>query len=377
MSTVCKKLAEASTLVPLFLIAAFQGALPSGLFSHLVMSWAHNVHTLAMDSRILAVSGHADFLARASRLHTVIVRCRNASASAELDSLLSTCPDLGRMECCGHYMPRTFPPALQTLRVDARSWRSDQQARELIARLDRCAVQLQFLHIRLDSSLVLASPIVLPMLQELRISFVVQPQRPPDLSWLRAQPCMRLGIRVDMPPCSTAHQAQIVRQIQQLQVDHLFLEFLTPFSPAMQAIWQPLTTCQQIFITIRDPDSSRLELEALPSCQRLEIQAPAYAHREVLVHWAAVAGWDRHRGKNLYAADSSCTPYVLRYLGCPASGAAQPRCAVWADSKVQVVGTSASSVRLYNKHMKIHASHASQTWGWMLTFECSPDKLGQ
>ena len=369
MSSVSKTFSEAAALVPLSLTADWEEDLPPGFFSSLLVSWAQNVYTLAMDCRILDLPGHADFLTGATGLQNVTVHCASASASAAICSLLSSSPTIVSMTWLGPYMPRTFPAALQRLRIDC----SDcaHQAQQLILALSQCAVQLQSLEMGAGLS-SLASPIALPMLQEIDVIIVLgqSSQQSADFSWLRTQPCMHLWLKVTILPHSTAQQAQAVREIQQLQVAKLSLEFLSAFSPAEQMIWQPLSTCKHISITIRDPASSALELQALPRCRRLEIGAIAYAHREVLIHWAAVAHWDSHVCKNLYAEDSSCLPYVLKYLGCPASDAARPKWVVWADSQVQVAGTPTTrqkAVRLRHKPLK---HHTPSQWGWMLSFRC-------
>ena len=363
-SSVCRKFSEASTLVPLSLNLNFEDALPPRLFSSLLMSWAHNVHTLLMDNSSLAVPGHAKFLVRAKGLQKVTVYCVSASASAAFDPLLSNNPCIVQLICIGNYTPLTFPPALRELAVSIGSSLSNSyQAQHFLAALDKSAVPLRVLDIELDpSSPVLVSPVVLPMLQELRISLSVGLD-PVDLSWLRSQPCMHLCIFVEVYTQDAARQAQAMGQIQQLQVFSLELSFHCAFTSAVQEVWQPLSSCYNVLIKVKDPDCSKLELEALPRCLTFALCVPDYFHNEVLIHWAAVAHWDLHVGRNLYAEDCSCIPYVLKYLGCPAFNAAEPRWRVSVESMVQVVGIHSHTV----PPCRVHSQRPfPRAWGHML-----------
>ena len=271
------------------------------LGSKLVLSWAQHVTLLSIDDYILATSdlaGIATFLAHATRLRSVHARCSSLRTAAIADQLFGRIKSITKLACTGMYLPAIMNPGLQELELDLHAYAeytnelpgSEMLLEIAVIRLNTWVSSLKFLQIDLGQTPVMACESFLPELQQMQISFAVG-NTAADLSWLRTQPCRCLSITVEIDGQNYIHQAHALAELQQLQLERVFLSVSVPYDSQMQAVWQQLSSPQAVRLLLHH--RQLMNLESLPGSPQLYINASLDRDLTWYVAWGLVHGPQR------------------------------------------------------------------------------------
>ena len=241
--------------------------------------WGPVVRSLRLSPEWYSKPGLAIFLATASRLQGLQLRCTDVLTAAQASFLMSrSCAR--EIIIHGWHMPQ-FPAALSSLCVHFPAYESQEhQLREIgtpSALIYLLASQQSLVCLTLHfprGCIMLISNIQLP---ELAVILHLKVQRSIlRLSWLRQQPCRSLELHLTIQsPLLEASEAA-VKELCQLPITILILRFRVPLSAQVQALWQQVAVSQHCTLLVPDifGVNAGHDLCALPSCPDICIEAP-------------------------------------------------------------------------------------------------------
>ena len=300
----CHKLREAAKLV----LADFSHcnaldledlqSVDARLDSHLLLDWAPScVRKVELGDRGFELQGLLPFFRACHQLRVLEISFPEKwDCHAQADRVLATCRNLKILKCSG-LVPNVLPPTLTALKVSFAPWAAAQRNRPyasgladvLLCRLAGVS-PLERLDLDLSwSPVVAAQPkLVLHRLREVRLQFIYQARSPRalDLSWLRDQPLDWLHLSIHVCAHTLDDHSTLVRQLQQLTIHHLVMEFCCESEPSAQQPWADLAIQSELEVLL----CHGMTLGALSQCKDRTVGLYGYRTPDAScsILWAAL-----------------------------------------------------------------------------------------
>ena len=250
---------------------------PVTFHTKLMLSWAPLIRELDLLVSQISPAGLPAFVAL-SQLTSLKLRgwLWTGCAYTPIDPLLQQCSHLQTLSSDNGLVPTVYPPSLQRLKLIMPRYQPDNPhcltsaavADNLVLQISQ-ASRLQYLTLDLGKWGVLPSVQQLPRLQRLNVSFSLAENKYMDLSWLRAQPCQELWVHVGISFGHSRTRADVIAQLQQVEMQHCHLEFGQKILMLRQAAWQHVRAAGRMLVTV---DSLNSPLLHLPSGPELHIK---------------------------------------------------------------------------------------------------------
>ena len=269
----------------------------------LMFSWAPLIRELDLDVSRSSPAGLPAFAAL-SQLTCLRLRGRLQTGCAyyPIDPLLQQCSHLQTLSCDSGLVPTVYPPSLQRLKLSlshtkpagSHSLASAAAADSLVLRMSQ-ASHLQHLTLDLSEWGVLPSRQQLPKLQCLTVTLhLTEQNKYLDLSWLRAQPCQELWVNAAIVflPSNSKTRADVVEQLQQVEMQHCHLDFGQELLTRCQAAWQHVRAAERMAVTIGSFNAFCICHQALNSISSLAVWISASTQTSAgKPCWKQAAAW--------------------------------------------------------------------------------------